>query len=38
LFLQLRDRLVRQQDSLPAADKEDAKNMLDYVQFRLSQF
>ena len=38
LFLRLRDQLVRQQDTLPAADKEDAKNMLDYVQFRLSQF
>ncbi len=38
LFLRLRDRLVREQDSLPAADHEDAHNMLDYVQFRLGQF
>jgi hypothetical protein len=38
LFLRLRDRLVRQQNSLPEADREHARKMLDYVQFRLSQF
>jgi len=38
LFVQLRDQLVRQQDSLPEPDRADARNMLDYVQFRLSQF
>jgi len=38
LFLRLRDRLVRQQETLTAAEREDAREMLDYVQFRLSQF
>lgn len=37
LFLKLRDRLVRQKDTLPEADRVDAQNMLDYVQFRLGQ-
>jgi hypothetical protein len=37
LFLKLRDRLIRQRDSLPAADREDAQKMLDYAQDRLSQ-
>jgi hypothetical protein len=38
LFLRLRDRLIRQKDSLPEADREYAQYILDYVQFRLSQF
>ncbi|HVT26967.1 MAG TPA: hypothetical protein VHE81_03005 [Lacipirellulaceae bacterium] len=38
LFLRLRDRLIRQKDSLPEADREYAQHILDYVQFRLSQF
>jgi len=38
LYLRLRDQLLHQQQSLPAADREDARVMLDYVQFRLSQF
>ena len=37
-FLGLRDRLIRQKDSLPEADREYAQQILDYVQFRLSQF
>jgi hypothetical protein len=36
-FSKLRDRLLRQKDSLPAADRQTAQQMLDYVQFRLGQ-
>jgi hypothetical protein len=37
LFLKLRDRLIRQKDSLPAADREDAQKIMEYVQYRLGQ-
>jgi hypothetical protein len=37
LFLRLRDRLIHQQDSLPASDREATQRVLDYVQYRLSQ-
>ena len=36
-FLKLRDQLVRQSETLTEKDLEDAKQMLDYVEFRLSQ-
>jgi hypothetical protein len=35
LFLRLRDRLIRQQDSRPASDREATQRILDYVQYRL---
>jgi hypothetical protein len=36
-FLKLRDVLVRQKESLPAEEGEDAKRMLEYVEYRLGQ-
>jgi hypothetical protein len=36
-FLKLRDQLVRQKESLPADDRERFEQMLNYVEFRLSQ-
>ena len=34
-FSQLRDLLLRQEDSLPAEDREDVQRMLKYVEYRL---
>lgn len=36
-FSMLRDRLVHEKDSLPEADRKDAQQILDYVEYRLSQ-
>jgi hypothetical protein len=35
-FLRLRDQLVRQAETLPEKSREDARRMLDYVEYRLS--
>lgn len=35
-FLKLRDQLVRQSETLPEKSREDAKRMLEYVEYRLS--
>jgi hypothetical protein len=36
-FLKLRDQLVLQMETLPENSRDDAKRMLDYVEFRLGQ-